>query len=308
MPVLGGAQKRLIDSINLMADGLLVARLPEGTPVVPVAQYLDAVGNGSLDAAWVTPALWVGRNPAFGLFGAVPFGGNAVEHAAWLKYGSGERLMKDAFARFNVEALACGLNSPESGGWFTRALQSPDDLKGMPVHATGFGALVFKRLGAEPRELPEAEVAQALETGTIAGAQISMPIVDQSMGLAKAARHFYLPGWHRETLLNVLLVSKKRWDALTPAQRGLIQIACDARMLDQYVEGESVQPEALAAFAAAGVQQHAWSPEFLEAFEKAWMDVAQQKAEESPEFKRAWDSWRKFQERIGPWRNRGHLR
>jgi len=50
-----------------------------------------------------------------------------------------------------------------------------------------------------------------------------------------------------------------------------------------------------------------WSPEFLRAFEKAWIEVVAEQNAKSPEFKKAWDSYSTFRSNYKVWKDLGYL-
>ena len=58
---------------RLVGLGATRVRRFEPGALVPAGQYLDAVGNGSLDAAWTVAGFWTGKDIAFAMYGSVPF-------------------------------------------------------------------------------------------------------------------------------------------------------------------------------------------------------------------------------------------
>jgi TRAP-type mannitol/chloroaromatic compound transport system substrate-binding protein len=53
---------------------------------------------------------------------------------------------------------------------------------------------------------------------------------------------------------------------------------------------------------------HQWSPEMLQTFEKAWIEVANEQREKSPEFKKAFDHLQKFRSDYAVWKEVGYLK
>jgi TRAP-type mannitol/chloroaromatic compound transport system substrate-binding protein len=78
-------------------------------------------------------------------------------------------------------------------------------------------------------------------------------------------------------------------------------------MLQQYAEGEAAQFKAMKDIEAKGVKLMKWSPEFLKAFEKAWVEVVAEQNAKSPEFKKAWDSYSAFRSNYKIWKDLGYL-
>ena len=241
------------------------------------------------------------------MYSPVPFGPGAGEYMGWMKHGGGTKLMKELHAKYNVEVIPCGLISPEASGWFRKEIKSVEDLKGLKMRFFGLGANVMQKLGVSTQLLQAGEIFQALQLGTIDATEFSMPMMDLTLGFHQVAKHYYFPGWHQQTTINELIISKKKWAEFSAAQKAIIENACDALMLQQFAEGEAGQGKPLAEMKAKGVTLHRWPKEMLDAFEKAWNEVAQEQIAKSPEFKKAWDSYTAFRKEYALWKDLGYL-
>lgn len=299
--IVGPAQGELVKLINSMAEDSLKATLLEAGEPVPPLQYLSAVGTGTLDAAWTTPADWAAKDSAFLLFTSIPFAQGAREYLAWLKYGGGETLFKQLHAKYNVEALPCGISPAGASGWFRQEVEKPDTLKGMKIRATGLAAQVLRDMGAEPQVIKPSEVTRALGLNTIDAAIFDSPALEESGGVEEHAKFLYFPAWQQPSTLNELLISKKKWQSLSKTHRAVIQSACDAIMLRQLAEGEALQGRALNQLVEKGVQPRRWSDEMLKVFQDNWIETAARLAEKSPEFKKAWESYSSFVSKQKAW-------
>jgi TRAP-type mannitol/chloroaromatic compound transport system substrate-binding protein len=306
--LLGPTQTRLVETLRTISGGSIDVKGFEPGALVPANQYLDAVGNGSLDMAWTVSGFWTGKDIAFAMFASVPFGPEAGEYMAWMKHGGGEKLMKELHAKYNVEALTCGMISPEASGWFRKEIKSLDDLKGLKMRFFGLGANVMQKLGVSTQLLQAGEIFQALQLGTIDATEFSMPVMDLTLGFHQVAKFYYFPGWHQQSTINELIISKKKWAEFSDTQKAQIQTACDAITLQQLVEGEAVQFKAMKEIQAKGVQIKKWPQTFIDAFEKAWNEVAAEQAAKSPEFKKAWDSYSAFRKDYAIWKDHGYLK
>ena len=305
--LLGPTEMRLVKMLREMSDGSIDVKGFEPGALVPANQYLDAVGNGSLDMAWTVSGFWTGKDIAFAMYASVPFGPGAGEYIGWMKHGGGTKLMKELHAKYNVEVIPCGLISPEASGWFRKEIKSLDDLKGLKMRFFGLGANVMQKLGVSTQLLQAGEIFQALQLGTIDATEFSMPMMDLTLGFHQVAKHYYFPGWHQQTTINELIISKKKWAEFSKAQKAIIENACDALMLQQFAEGEALQGKALAEIKSKGVTLHRWPKEFIDAFEKSWNEVAAEQAAKSAEFKKAWDSYTAFRKEYAVWKDLGYL-
>ncbi|MBM3340365.1 MAG: C4-dicarboxylate ABC transporter, partial [Betaproteobacteria bacterium] len=200
--LLGPTQTRLVEMIRTMSGGSIDVKGFEPGALVPASQYLDAVGNGSLDMAWTVSGFWTGKDIAFAMYASVPFGPGVGEYLAWIKNGGGEQLMKELHAKYNVEVIPCGVISPEASGWFRKEIKTLDDLKGLKMRFFGLGANVMQKLGVSTQLLQAGEIFQALQLGTIDATEFSMPVMDITLGFYQVAKYYYFPGWHQQATIN----------------------------------------------------------------------------------------------------------
>ena len=75
--LLGPTQAYFVSTVRKISGGSIDARFFEPGALVPAGQYFDAVGSGSLDSAWTVSGFFTGKDIAFAMFAAVPFGPEA---------------------------------------------------------------------------------------------------------------------------------------------------------------------------------------------------------------------------------------
>ncbi len=306
--IVGPAQARVVEMLKTLSGGSLDVRFFEPGALMPASQYFDAISNGSLDMAWTVSGFFTGKDVAFAMFASVPFGPEAGEYLAWMRYGGGEQMQKELHAKYNIEVLTCGMIAPEASGWFRKEIKTLDDLKGLRMRFFGLGAIVMQKLGVSTQILQAGEIFQALQLGTIDATEFSMPVMDMTLGFHQVAKHYYFPGWHQMSTFNHLYISKAKWAELSSTQKAIVKAACDANMLEQFAEGEAKQFAAMKELQAKGVTLHYWPKEILAAYEKTWNEVAAEQAGKSPEFKKAWDSYSTFRSGYKLWRDYGYLK
>jgi TRAP-type mannitol/chloroaromatic compound transport system substrate-binding protein len=306
--ILGTGQLYFADKVKKLSAGSIDIRFFEPGALVPASQYFDAVGGGTLDSAITGLGFFTGKDSAFALFSAVPFGPEIGEYMGWMKYGGGEQLMQELARKYNIEALLCGTIAPEASGWFRKEIKSVEDLKGLKMRFFGLGANVMQKLGVQTQILQAGEIFQALQLGTIDATEFSMPVMDLTLGFHQVAKHYYFPGWHQMATFVHLLVAKAKWAELSDTQKEIIKAACEATMLHQYIEGESVQGKALKEIQSKGVTLHYWPKEILDTYRKAWGEVIEEQKAKSQEFAKAWASLSAFREQYKVWRDYGYLK
>lgn len=306
--LLGPTQQYLVETLRKISGGSIDAKFFEPGALVPAGQYFDAVSNGSIDSAWTVSGFFTGKDIAFAMYAAVPFGPEAGEYMGWMRHGGGQQLYDELHAKYNIVALPCGLIAPEASGWFRKEIKGPDDLKGLKMRFFGLGANVMQKLGVQTQLLQAGEIFQALQLGTIDATEFSMPVMDLTLGFHQVAKHYYFPGWHQMSTINSLYISKAKWAEFSETQKEQIRVTCDSTMLRQFVEGESVQAKALKEIQAKGVTLHYWPKDMLALFRKNWEEVAKEQTEKSPEFKKAWESYSAFRAEYKVWKDVGYLK
>src|SRR3981081_1709952 len=147
--------------------------------IVPGFQVADAVQNGTVQCGHTAPYYYVGKDPAFALGTAVPFGLNARQMTAWQLFGGGLDLLREFYKGYNIYNIPCGNTGAQMGGWFRKEMKSPADWKGLKMRIGGFAGTVIAKLGAVPQQLGAGDIYPALEKGTIDAAEWVGPYDDE---------------------------------------------------------------------------------------------------------------------------------
>ncbi|WP_306262492.1 TRAP transporter substrate-binding protein [Pararhizobium sp. IMCC21322] len=309
-PLIGSAGVELTKTVTAISGGDIEMRFFEPGALVPAFEVLDAVGNGTADAAWSNPGYHTSKDIAFAMFSAIPFGPGAGEYGAWMFYGGGQELMNEKlYNTFNVHSEICGVSPPETSGWFRQEIKSLDDMKGMKMRFFGLGARVMQKLGVDTQLLPGGEIYPALERGTIDATEYSMPVVDEAAGFYQLAKFNYFPGWHQQSTLQDLLINLDTWNGMTDNQRLTIRTACRATYTNMLTEGEAINGAALTRLRdEKGVNIRNWNAEQLAVYEENWGIVVEELKAESEIFAEAWAALQEFQTGYNVWKENAYLK
>lgn len=305
---LGSLGKSFVQKVDRISGGSVKIQFTEPGALIPPKECFDAVSAGSVDACWSTPGYWYGRDPAFAMFAAVPFGPSAGEYMAWYYYGGGKKMFEELYAKHGIHTVMCGIIAPEGSGWFRKEMKTLDDLKGLKMRFFGLGAKVMQKIGVSTQLIAGPDIYPALERGTIDATEFSMPAIDLNWGFYQVAKHAYFPGWHQQATMFDVMINKKKWDALSKQQQAIIEISCGDNMREGLAEGEAIQGKALKTLKEKGVQIHKWSPEILGALQKAWLEVVEEDKKKSDNFKKVWASYSKFRSEYKIWADLGYLK
>ncbi len=303
LPILGTAGVDFVEKINGISSEVQF-ELFDPNKLVPTLEALDAVSNGSVDAAFATSGYWQGKLTAASLFAAVPFGPEAGEYLGWIYYDDGAALWQGMYdeAGYDVVTTPCGIIAPETSGWFKNEINGVEDLKGLNMRFFGLGAEVMQKLGVSTSLLAGGDIFPALERGAIDATEFSMPRIDARLGFHKITKFNYFPGWHQPSTLFELLINKDIYDELSDVAKNQINIACQANITTSLAEGEATNYAAMIDNTENnGVTIKKWDDEMLALFESTWNEVATELAEEDAYFKKVWDDLTEYREGYNTW-------
>ncbi len=267
-----------------------------GGELMPPFGVVDGVQAGTVEMCHTVPYYFYGKNPAFALGSAVPFGLNARQMTAWMRHGNGRKLMNELYAKYNMVSFAGGNTGTQMGGWFRKEIKSVADFKGMKMRlGGGLVGEVMQKLGAVPQSLPGGEIYQALEKGTIDAAEWVGPYDDQKLGFNKVAPFYYYPGWWEGGPEVDFFINQKAFDALSAENKAIVDAASALAATDMLSKYDALNPTALKQLVAAKTKVLPFSQAVLEASFKASMEVFAANDAKSPEWKKIYADMRAFQ-------------
>ena len=262
--------------------------------IVPGLQVLDAVQNGTVEACHTATYYFIGKDPTWALFCAVPFGLNTRQQNAWFYEGDGLKLMNAFGKKFNVYSLVGGNTGAQMGGWFRKEIKTVDDLKGLKFRIGGWAGKTLLKLGVVPQQLAGGDIYPALEKGTIDAAEWVGPYDDEKLGFYKIAPHYYYPGWWEGGPMLLAFVNLDKWNALPKYYRSVLEQAghhSNNWMMARY---DQANPLALRKLLANGTKLHAFSPPIMDASYRAAKELHSEVSATNPNFKKVYESLTKF--------------
>ena len=227
-PGLGTSAERVARSITALSSGRLQVKVFAAGQLVGAFEAFDAVSSGLADMYHGAEMYWEPRSAAFSYFNAVPFGFTAAEMNAWVYFGGGQALWDELSAGFGLKPFLCTNTGVQMGGWFTKEVTGIESYKGLRYRMPGPGGEVLRRLGAVVVNLPGGDIIPALQSGAIDASEFVGPWNDMALGLHKAAKYYYYPGFHEPGSAQSLVINKKLWDSLNGTERNVIETAAAA--------------------------------------------------------------------------------
>jgi TRAP-type mannitol/chloroaromatic compound transport system substrate-binding protein len=290
-PGLGANAQRLADMIEAMSGGRLTVRVFAAGELVPALAAFDAVSDGRAEMMHTTPHFAAGKNPVFRLFGNVPFGLTAHEHAGWLRFGGGQELWEEAYAKAGVQPLLAGTTGPQAGGWFKREIKSLDDLKGLKMRVGGMGRDVLTRLGVDAILTPPGEIAAAMASGRLDAVEWNGPWNDRDAGLHKLAPYYYMPGVLEIGPMLEASINKGVFASLSSDLQEVIRRATAASAFETYCDFTYHNAVHYEILLKDGVQMRTFPADVVRAKAQATEAILQEIAQQSDFNKKVYDSF-----------------
>jgi TRAP-type mannitol/chloroaromatic compound transport system substrate-binding protein len=301
-PGVGVNAQRLADSIGAMSGGRLTVELYAAGELVPAFECLDAVQQSVAEMAHSAPFFWLGKSEALSYFGSIPFGLMTSEIMGWLYFGGGMEFWQEAMAEFGVKPLFAGSSSVSAGGWFRKEINGLDDLKGLKFRIAGLGAEVVRRLGATPVLTPPSEVFPAMAAGTVDAAEFIGPWNDETFGLFRVAKYYYLPGWHEVGPTAELLINRQAWDSLPADLQAVVEHAAMASAMQYHADYYFHNVMALQPLVDKyDVELRAFPDDVAEALGRVSLEVLEELGDKTPLTRKIHESYRPFLERANPY-------
>jgi TRAP-type mannitol/chloroaromatic compound transport system substrate-binding protein len=249
-----GAAEVFAQKVRQLSSGKFEISVHAAGELTPAFGVVDAVQQGSVEAAHTAPYYFFGKDETFAIGGAIPFGLNSRQMTAWTFEGNGLKLMREFYAKYNMVSFACGNTGAQMGGWMRKEIKSVKDLKGLKFRIGGFAGRVLERMGGVPQNIPGGDIYPALEKGTIDAAEWIGPYDDQKLGLNKVAPYYYYPGWWEGGLQLDLYINQKAYDALSAENKVIIEAATAFAHVETQAKYDVKNPNALKQLVGAGAK------------------------------------------------------
>ncbi len=301
-PVFQDGVERFAKDIETMSDGRMKIQVFAGGQLVPALQSFDAVSQGSVQMGHGAAYYWAGKVPAAQFMSAVPFGMTAKGMNAWFYGGDGLKLWRELYEPFNVVPFPMGNSGVQMGGWFNKKINSLDDIKGLKMRIPGLGGKVFAKAGGNPVLMSGGELYTALERGTLDATEWVGPYHDERLGLHRAAKYYYAPGWHEPGTTLELVVNKTAWDGLPKDLQKIVETAATATNQWMYAQFETLNLGALQKLQQEhNIEVQYFPSDVLAKLKSLTDEVLAEEAAKDPEFARIYKAFQEFRGRIDAW-------
>lgn len=273
--------------------------------VTNISTAIDAVHAGTLDGAHHVPAYYYGKDHAVSLMGTGPMMGMSGQMwLAWYYQGGGQALFEDLVQRklkLNVVSLFHMPMQNQPLGWFRQPITGPNDFQGVKFRTVGLATGIYQGLGASVVSVAGAEVASALERGTIDAAEFNNTTSDTVYGLPDARKVLMARSYHQPSEILEISLNKAKYDGMPKDLQAIMKYAAWAESAQGEWKFMNRNSKDYAALKTKGVSIVKTPQSVLDAQLKAWDTVIQTESANNPEFVKILDSQKEWAQRVFPW-------
>jgi TRAP-type mannitol/chloroaromatic compound transport system substrate-binding protein len=293
--------------INDMSGGKLKIDILPVNTVTNTAGAVDAVSSGTLDGAHHVPVYYYGKDHTLSMFGTGPMMGmSGNDWLSWYYFGGGQDLYHDIVQRKLKLNIVSFFNMPminQPLGWFKDEIKSPDDFKGMKFRTVGLATGIYGGMGASVISVPGAEVASALDRGTIDAAEFNNTTSDLGYGLADARKVMMVQSYHQPTEMLLIDINKTKYEALSKDLQAIVKWATIASSAWGNWKQIAKNPDDMTKIQQKGVKIIKTPQSVLDAQLKTWDSIIATESKDNPEFVKVLESQKKWAQKVFPWKS-----
>ncbi len=300
-----GVSLQFIKSIEEMSGGRLKLEPLAPNSVVKTFDMMEAVHKGLLDGCIGACSFWVGKNPAFSLFGTSPMSAmDAWGHLAWFYKGGGRAFyeeLQQQIMKLNVTGFLFGPMNTQSLGWFKKEIKTAADFSGIKYRTVGLAADMTKAMGASVVILAPTEIIPSLDRGVIDAAEYNNTTSDRLLGFPDVAKICMQKSYHQNQECLELLLNKKKFDALPQDLKHIVRYAAHAGTATYSQEAMNrLATDFVEMQVKDGVKFVATPQDVLKAQLVAWDKVMAEKSKD-PFFAKVLEHQKKWAQRSTAW-------
>jgi tripartite ATP-independent transporter DctP family solute receptor len=237
--------------IEERTNGRLRIRVYHAGQLGRESDTVDLARFGALDITRVNFAPLNNPFPSTRIF-SLPYVFGSVEHMRRAVDGAPGRAVLGEFARRDLVGLAIYDAGSRSFYNVRRAIHEPNDLRGLKIRVPPSDIFIelVRALGGNPTPLPFGEVYSAMQTHLIEGAENNWRTFHTSRQFEVAR---YWSGTEHSYSPEALLLSRRTYEALTPADREIVVEAARDSVPVMRALWDKMEADSRAHVLAAGV-------------------------------------------------------
>ncbi len=305
-----GAAELFAEEVAKVTGGRFRITVKPAGEIAGGNEVLPAVRDGLAEIGHSSGHYYASLSPIHQFSTTLPFGLTQRQQAAWLYEGGGLDLLNDFYAEeHNIITFPCGSTGCQMGGWFTKEINTVDDLNGLRMRIPGaISGQVLQNFGGEQVALPGGKILEAIRDGEIDAAEFVRPTDDLILGLDQLGTtlYYYYPGWWEPGTMQEIQINLDEWNKLPTQYQDAVQNAAayaNLRTLARYDVLNGADFKKIQEFA----EIREFSPELMEAFKVETEKVLDEEAKADATFAKILGQWREYRDKVSAWHGTAEL-
>ena len=299
-----GAAQIFADQVSDLTGGKFIINPAPAGEIVGGLDVLPAVRDGGAEMGHTASYYYTGLSPVQQFGTAVPFGLTQRQQNAWLYQGGGLELLNEFYAaEHGIIAFPAGGTGCQMGGWFSKEINTVDDLQGLKMRIPGvIAGTVLTNLGGEQVTVAGGEILTSIQTGAIDAAEFVGPTDDLILGLDELGSDlfYYHPGWWEPGTALEVQMPLDLWEELPPTYQAAVRNAAAHANMQTMATYDVLNQRDLQTIKEFA-QIREFSPELMAAFKAETESVLDQVAADDEQFAAILGPWREFRDGIVEW-------
>ncbi|MFO7784397.1 MAG: TRAP transporter substrate-binding protein [Thermodesulfobacteriota bacterium] len=275
--------------VEKMSDGRLVMTPSAPGAIVPVAEQLDAVGMGVMEATFIWPGYFPGELPVAFMHGDCFAAPRTIAELRYLyeSYEDGRimELLREEYAKHGVHLVGNLYWTLDNLMISKVPINGVDDIKGMKFRASELIALQLAHLGAGTIWTPGDEIYTMLSTGAVDAITFSHAADMVAMGFHEVTEYWVKYPTVVGPAADALIVNMDVWKALPDDLKAMLEMAVEAGTARNAFEAELTIAEAWNFVEKEGIEIVKWSEEDAKKLAGTARVVVPEKYYKDPAFK-----------------------
>ncbi|MCG8641006.1 MAG: TRAP transporter substrate-binding protein [Desulfobacterales bacterium] len=253
------------DYVTRMSNGRIQMKPSAPGAIVPVAEQLDAVGMGVMQATFIWPGYFPGQIPVAFTHGdcmAAPKTIAEIRHL-YEEYEGGRimELLRQEYAKHGVHLVGNVYWVLDNLMISRKPINGVKDIKGLKFRSSELIALQLAKLGAGTIWTPGDEIYTMLSTGGVDAITFSHAADMVDMGFHEVTKYWVKYPTAVGPAADAFIVNLKTWNALPDDLKAILEAACEIGTARNSFEAEAAIAEAWKFVEEKGINIIEWSEE-----------------------------------------------
>ncbi len=293
------------DYVTKMSGGRIVMKPSAPGAIVPVAQQLEAVSMGILQASFIWPGYYPGQIPIAFTHGDCMAAPKTIAEMRELyeQYENGRimKLFRQEYAKHGVHLVGNVYWALNNIIISKKPVNGVKDIKGLKFRSSELIALQLAKLGAGTIWTPADEIYTMLSTGGVDAITFSHAADMVDMGFHEVTKYWVKSPMVVGPACDIFVVNLKTWNSLPDDLKAILEAACEVASARNAFEAELTIEKAWDFVKTKDIEIVEWPEEDAKILSNTAAQVVPEKYMKDKTFKEIFDITKKWAVEKGYW-------